>query len=43
MAIIIAILIVAAIVPFAFHCTDGAAFIADIILVAVIAAILSGC
>lgn len=43
MAIIIAILIVAAIVPFAFRGTNGGAFIVDIILVAIIAAVLSSC
>jgi hypothetical protein len=43
MALIIAILIVAAIVPFAFHGTNGGALIADIILVVIIAAALSSC
>ena len=43
MVIIIAILIVAAIVPFAFHGTNGGAFIVDIILVAIIAYALTSC
>ena len=43
MAIIIAILIVALLVKNAFLGTNGAAFIGDVILVVIIAAVLSSC
>ena len=43
MSIIVAIIIVAAIVPFAFTGTNPGALLFDIILVAIIASALGGC